>query len=203
MSSDSQYLVTASDRMTLLQGPLGAVLMLSGNQTAGRLSVLEHPLAPRALGSPVHTHRNEDEYSVVLEGVVGAQIAEQVIEAGPGAVLVKPRGVPHAFWNPSDQPARLLELISPAGFEQYFTGLADILSGPGAPDAGQLAALADRYGLDLDLASIPRLAAAYGLRIALPERMPLERTRRWLMMSKAHRAWSPAWFRTSSPSSAP
>lgn len=91
--------------------------MLSGNQTAGQLSVLEHPLAPRALGSPVHTHRNEDEYCVVLEGVVGAQIAEQVIEAGPGAVLVKPRGVPHAFWDPSDQPARLLEIISPAGFE--------------------------------------------------------------------------------------
>lgn len=171
MSGDSQYLITPPDRMTLLQGPLGAVLMLNGNQTAGRLSVLEHPLAPRALGSPVHTHRDEDEYSVVLEGVVGAQIAEQVIEAGPGAVLVKPRGVPHAFWNPTDQPARLLEIISPAGFEQYFTGLADILSGPGTPDTGQLAALASRYGLEVDLASIPRLAAAYGLRVALPERI--------------------------------
>ena len=167
MSSDSQYLVTPSDRMTLLQGPLGAVLMLSGNETAGQLSVLEHPLAPRVLGSPVHTHRNEDEYSVVLEGVVGAQIAEQVIEAGPGAVLVKPRGVPHAFWNPSDQPARLLKIISPAGFEHYFTGLSDILSGSGTPDTGRLAALADRYGLDLDLESIPRLAATYGLRVAL------------------------------------
>jgi quercetin dioxygenase-like cupin family protein len=166
MSSDSQYLVSPSDRMMLLQGPLGAVLMLSGSQTAGRLSVLEHPLAPRALGSPIHTHRNEDEYSVVLEGVVAAQVAGQVIEAGPGAVLVKPRGVPHAFWNPGDQPARLLEIISPAGFEHYFTGLADILSGPGAPDTGQLAALADRYGLEVDLASIPQLAAAYGLRVA-------------------------------------
>lgn len=169
MSGDSPYLITPSDRMTLLQGPLGAVLMLSGDQTAGRLSVLEHPLAPRALGSPIHTHRDEDEYSVVLDGVVGAQIAGQVLEAGPGAVLVKPRGVPHAFWNPSDQPARLLEIISPAGFEQYFTGLADILSAPGLPDTGQLAALADRYGLDVDLASIPRLAAAHGLRVALPD----------------------------------
>ena len=103
---------------------------------------------------------------MVLEGVVGAQIAEQVIQAGPGTVLVKPRGVPHAFWNPTDQPARLLEVISPAGFEQYFAGLADILSSPQPPDAGQLAALADRYGLELDLASIPRLAAAYGLKLA-------------------------------------
>ena len=150
----------------LLEGPLGALLMLGGDRTAGRLSLLEHPLAPRALGSPLHTHRDEDEYSVVLEGIVGAQIGPQVIEAGPGAVLVKPRGVPHAFWNPSDQPARLLEIISPAGFEQYFAGLADILSVPGPPDTGQLAALADRYGLDLDLASTPRLATAHGLKVA-------------------------------------
>jgi quercetin dioxygenase-like cupin family protein len=161
-----EYLITPADRTTLLQGPLGAVLMLGGDQTGGRLSVLEHPLAPRALGSPVHTHRDEDEYSVVLEGTVGAQIGEQVVEAGPGAVLVKPRGVPHAFWNASDQRARLLEIISPAGFEQYFSGLAEIFSAPGIPDTGRLAALADRYGLDLDPASIPRLAAAHGLRLA-------------------------------------
>lgn len=163
MSSDSQYVVTGADRTTLLEGPLGAVLMLGGDRTEGRLSLVEHPLAPRALGSPIHTHRDEDEYSVVLTGVVGAQIGDQVIEAGPGTVIVKPRGVPHAFWNPADQPARLLEIISPAGFEQYFAGLADILSGPEPPDAGRLAELADSYGIDLDLASIPRLAAAHGL----------------------------------------
>ena len=159
------YLVTPSDRTTLLQGPLSAILMLGGDQTGGRLSVLEHPLAPRALGSPVHTHRNEDEYSVVLEGVVGAQIGDQVVEVGPGAVLVKPRGVPHAFWNPSDEPARLLEIISPARFEHYFEGLAEIFSAPGPPDTGRLAGLIDRYGLDLDRASISQLAAAHGLRI--------------------------------------
>jgi hypothetical protein len=68
MPSDSQYVVTVPDRTALLQGPLGAVLMLSGDRTGGQLSLVELPLAPRALGSPVHTHRDEDEYSVVLEG---------------------------------------------------------------------------------------------------------------------------------------
>jgi hypothetical protein len=66
---------------------------------------------------------------------------------------------------------RLLEIISLAGFERYFTGLADILPGPRTPDTGQLAALADLYGLDHDFASIPRLAAACGLRVALLECM--------------------------------
>jgi quercetin dioxygenase-like cupin family protein len=165
MAGDSDYVVTTSERVTLLQGPLGAALMLGGDQTGGRLSLLEHPLAPRALGSPLHTHRDEDEYSVVLDGVVGVQIGKQAIDATPGTVLVKPRGVPHAFWNPGDQPARLLEIISPAGFEQYFADLADIMSGPGSPDPGRLADLAGRYGLEVDLASIPRLAATYGLMI--------------------------------------
>ncbi len=86
-------------------------------------------------------------------------------------MLIKPRGVPHAFWNPGDKPARLLEIISPAGFEQYFTGLADILSAPGTPDTGQLAAVADRHGLDLDPASIPRLAEAHGLKRTPVSRM--------------------------------
>lgn len=113
MSSGTQYVVGPAGCGMLLRGPLGAELMLAAERTEGRLAVVEHPLAPRALGSPVHTHRNQDEYSVVLEGVVGAEVGGQVIEAGPGVMLVKPRGVPHAFWNPTDEPARSLEIISP------------------------------------------------------------------------------------------
>ena len=105
MTGESGHVITPADQATLLRGPLGAVLMLAGNRTGGRLSLVEHPLEPRALGSPLHTHRDEDEYSVVLEGQVGAQIGGQTVVAGPGTVLVKPRGVPHAFWNPTDQPA--------------------------------------------------------------------------------------------------
>lgn len=165
MSGDSAYVNTPSGRPILLAGPLGALLMLGGDQTGGRLSLVEHPLGPRALGSPVHTHRNEDEYSVVLEGQVGVQIGEQTVEAGPGTVLIKPRGVPHAFWNATDRPARLLEIISPAGFEGYFAALGEMFADQSPPDPGRLAELADHYGLDLDRASIPRLAAAHGLRV--------------------------------------
>ena len=165
MPGESLYVITPADRTTLLQGPLGAILMLGGDRTAGSLSLVEHPLQPRALGSPMHTHRHEDEYSVVLEGQVGAQIGEQTVVAGPGTVLVKPRGVPHAFWNPADRPARLLEIISPAGFEGYFAGLGEIFTSQGPPDPGRRAELAERYGLDVDLASVPRLAAAHGLLI--------------------------------------
>jgi hypothetical protein len=112
----------------------------------------------------MHTHAREDEYSYVLEGRVGFQLGDEVREAGPGEVVAKPRGVPHAFWNPGDESAKLLEIISPAGFEEYFRELAPLLGGDGPPDVAALGALQTRYGLTMDFSTIDSLSAAHGLR---------------------------------------
>ena len=72
---------------------------------------------------------------------MGAQIGDEVVEAGPGDLVLKPRGIPHAFWNPGDEETRVLEIISPAGFEQYFADLAPVLSVDGPPDFAALAAI--------------------------------------------------------------
>ena len=95
----STYLHDPDTRETLLDGPLGAILRLGTETSDGHFSLLEHPLAPRALGALVHTHRNEDEYSLVLEGTICVEVGGQTFEAGPGSVVAKPRGVPHAFSN--------------------------------------------------------------------------------------------------------
>jgi len=162
----SDFLLT--ERRTLLEGPLGAVLLLPSGVTNGQVAVVEHPLAPRALGALVHTHRNEDEFSLVLEGRIGVEIGGETLEAGPGDVVVKPRGIPHAFWNPTGEPARVLELIVPGGFEAYFAELAAIFSRPGPPDLAAIGAVAARYELELDPSSIPRLAETHGLDVAGP-----------------------------------
>jgi hypothetical protein len=60
---------------------------------------------------------------------------------------LKPRGIVHAFWNPGPEPARIIEIFSPAGFERYFEELAKILSAGGPPDVPRLEELANRYGL--------------------------------------------------------
>ena len=159
----ASYLRGVEARETLMAGPLGAVLLLEPQATDGRFSLVEHPLAPRALGAPVHTHRNEDEYSLVLEGTIGIEIGGEAFEATAGDFVVKPRGIPHAFWNPTDTPARLLELIVPGGFERYFAELGQSLGRPGPPDLAALGELGSRYGLELDPESIPRLAAQHGL----------------------------------------
>jgi quercetin dioxygenase-like cupin family protein len=144
---------------------LGVRFMIDGETTGGAFSLVEHPLPPRALGAPLHTHHNEDEYSYVLEGRVGVQLGPEVLEAGPGDLLVKPRGVAHAFWNAGDQPARLLELISPAGFENYFRELAPLLAAT-ERDQAAIGEIVARYQLDIDFSTIPTLAERHGLRLA-------------------------------------
>ena len=150
-------LATAS-RPVAFQGLTTRVLFATPAQ-----SLLEHELAPGALGSPLHTHSREDEVSYVLAGRLGAQVGDAVVEARAGDTLVKPRGVPHAFWNAGDNPVRFVELVTPGGFEAYFADVSPVLAADGPPDMGALAAIAGRYGLDVDPASIPALAAAHGL----------------------------------------
>jgi mannose-6-phosphate isomerase-like protein (cupin superfamily) len=141
---------------------LGVRFLIDAARSGGGFSLVEHPIAPRTLGSPVHTHSREDEYSFVLEGRVGVQLGDDVLEAGPGDLVFKPRGVPHAFWNATDEPARFLEIIAPAGFERYFAE-AEALFAPGGPDMEAFAALSERYGLDMDFESVPVLAERHGL----------------------------------------
>ena len=118
---------------------LGNRFLITSEQTDGRFALIEHTIAPRSLGSPTHTHEHEDEYSFVLEGTVGVQVGDDVLEAGPGTLVIKPRGIPHAFWNSGDEPARLLEMISPGEFASYFAEMAPLLSVEGPPDFEALA----------------------------------------------------------------
>ncbi len=141
---------------------VGVRFLLDAGRTGGGFSLVEHPIAPRTLGSPVHTHAREDEWSFVLEGRVGLLIGDDELEAGPGDLVLKPRGVPHAFWNATDEPARFLEIISPAGFEHYFAEAAAMFS-PGEPDMEAFAALCARYGLDMRFETVGDLAARHGL----------------------------------------
>jgi quercetin dioxygenase-like cupin family protein len=143
---------------------LGNRYILRGEQTGGRFALVEHTIAPRALAAPIHSHRNEDEYSYVLSGRMGALVGEEAIEAGPGELVVKPRQIPHAFWNASDEETRVLELISPAGFERYFAELAPVLAAEGGPDLEAVDVLRARYELTMDLDSIGPLVERFGLR---------------------------------------
>jgi len=141
---------------------MGVRFMVKGADSGGGFSMVEHPLGPRALAGPLHRHSREDEYRFVLDGQVGAMLGDEVVHAGPGDLIFKPRNEWHTFWNAGDTDARILEIISPAGFEQYFEELIAVFAG-GMPDPAVLTEIATRYGLEVDLASIPTLSAQHGL----------------------------------------
>ena len=143
-------------------GSIGVRFMISGAESGGGFSLVEHPMSARALGAPLHRHSREDEYSYVITGRVGALLGEDVVEGGPGDLIFKPRGQWHTFWNAGNEPARILEIISPAGFEQYFAELVE-MGGSTRATPQALMALGSRYGLEVEPKSIPMLVERFGL----------------------------------------
>ena len=141
-------------------GAIGVRFMAWAAETGGGFSLVEHPMPPRALAAPLHRHTHEDEYSYVLEGRMGADLGGAVVYAEAGDLVFKPRGQWHAFWNAGDEPCRILEIISPGGFERYFEELVDLGARPTPEGVGEIAA---RYGLEFDMASIPVLCERHGL----------------------------------------
>lgn len=160
-------LIGPRDGATGFLGSMGVRFLIDGRDSGGGFSLVEHPMSPRALGAPLHRHSREDEYSYVTEGRMGALLGDHVVEAGPGVLVFKPRNQWHTFWNAGDEPARILEIISPAGFEQYFAELI-ALGGSRAASPQALRSLGERYGLEVNPQSIPELLERFHLRLGEP-----------------------------------
>ena len=144
-------------------GSIGVRFMVDGAEADERFSLVEHPMSPRALAAPLHRHNREDEYSFVVEGRVGALLGDEVLVGEPGDLIFKPRNRWHTFRNAGDEPARILEIISPAGFEKFFEELVD-LGGVAQAEPHVLAELCGRYALDMDPESVPGLIERFDLR---------------------------------------
>ena len=141
---------------------VGVRFMAWTEETGGGFSLVEHPIPPRTLVAPLHKHSREDEYSYVIQGRMGALLGNDTLYAEVGDLVFKPREQWHTFWNPGEEPCRILEIISPGGFEHYFDEVAGKLASPDF-EPPHLAELANRYGLQADPTSIERLCAEHGL----------------------------------------
>jgi mannose-6-phosphate isomerase-like protein (cupin superfamily) len=152
-------------------GSIGVRFIVDGAEAGERFSLVEHPMPPRRLAAPLHKHSREDEYSFVIEGRMGALLGDDVVYAEVGDVVFKSRDQWHTFWNAGDEPCRILEIISPAGFEKYFEELVDVFAkGPLDPDARR--EIAARYGLESQPDSIPSLCQRFGLEFGPPKARP-------------------------------
>jgi quercetin dioxygenase-like cupin family protein len=134
-----------------------ATIKATGKETGGHYTIVE-VLEPEGEEAPLHVHHREDEGFWVLEGELTFEVGDQTIKAGPGSFVFGPKDVPHRYTVDSG-PARLLFVLSPAGFEEFIYATsepAEELTLPrppeGPPDEAemeQLAALARQYGAEL------------------------------------------------------
>ena len=143
-------------------GSIGVRFMIDAEEAGGGFSLVDHTMSPRALAAPLHRHNREDEYSYVLEGRVGALLGDDTLVGGPGDLIFKPRKQWHTFWNAGDEPARLLEIISPGGFERFFEELVD-MGGVAAAEPETLADLCARFEFEMDPDSVPGLVERFEL----------------------------------------
>jgi quercetin dioxygenase-like cupin family protein len=122
---------------------------IGADETDGVLSMLEVTIPPRTLVKP-HIHSREDEFTLVLSGKVGARLGDVTTEEiAAGSWLAKPRNVPHAMWNVTEDPARILEVVAPGGLERYFEQIAPVLMEHGPDWTKRYNALAEEYGLTI------------------------------------------------------
>jgi quercetin dioxygenase-like cupin family protein len=124
---------------------------VAGPETGGAIAVIEATLAPHSGGTPLHVNTLEDENYYVLEGTMTFRLGDCTFEAPAGSFVHIPRGVVHTHWNASDGTVRMLGLPTPAGFEAFFADFATLMmrSSAGGPARVQVAALYERYGLQV------------------------------------------------------
>jgi mannose-6-phosphate isomerase-like protein (cupin superfamily) len=133
-----------------------ATVKATGKETGGRYTLVE-VLEPEG-EQPLHVHHREDEGFWVLEGELTFEVGEETIKASAGSFLFGPKDVPHRYTVESG-PAKLLFILSPAGFEEFIyatsepakeRALPPPLEGPPSDDEmEQFGAVARQYGCEL------------------------------------------------------
>ena len=158
-------IVTGDERRALKLYDVRFHFGVAAADSAGRIAMIEVEIPPRTLVKP-HMHSKEDEFTLVLAGTIGAKLGEETREAvATGSFLVKPRGVPHALWNASEETATIVEVVTPAGLERYFEEVAPILVNQGPDWTKRFYETADRYGLTILDDWSQELQDRYGIKL--------------------------------------
>jgi quercetin dioxygenase-like cupin family protein len=130
--------------------------IITGEDTQGVYSMIETTVPPLH-EIPVHIHHREDEGFYVLEGEFSYKYGSQMItSAKKGSYTYLKKTIPHNFKNESNSQGKLLTIITPPGYENFFKELgvpitdSSSFSPPsGSPDLNKFAAVAKKYELEL------------------------------------------------------
>jgi quercetin dioxygenase-like cupin family protein len=140
----------------------GVTIKVYGEETNGAISIIEQPFEPGFL-LPPHWHEN-DVWLHIVEGVMHVRVADEIVKAPAGSWVLKPRRIPHTMWNAGPEPAHIVELYTPGGFELFFKDFGERLR-QGPIGLEELNRLGRPHGIYFFDDWIPELKAAYNLRL--------------------------------------
>ena len=162
----NKFFISPDDGVSL--PVLDMIHKVTAERFGGGLTIIEWGLPPGAM-IPPHTHSREDECNFVLRGEMTCDVGGTLIVAPAGSYVLKPRNVPHALCNTGTEPVRVMEILTPGGFERYFDEYEEIASrfASGEIDEeGRMSAraeLGERYGVTWHDERIPEARARFGI----------------------------------------
>jgi mannose-6-phosphate isomerase-like protein (cupin superfamily) len=125
---------------------ISMLIRVHGRDTNGTLSAVESHDVPGG-GPPPHIHHREDETFQILEGEYEFMVGGQTILAKPGTTLFAPRGVPHTYRYVGEVPGRLMCVITPSGFEEFFEEIG-AMSPEQQQDIPRVIEVGKKFGLE-------------------------------------------------------
>ena len=149
MTLGGGYLLPSREGHAIAAIGLGITVKTNGKSTHDAYSMFEYAVPARTSGPPPHVHTREDESFVCLAGRLDVHLGGEDFVLGHGDYLFLPRDVVHTFRNSSDEEARVLSVVSPAGLERYYQALAELPPGP--KDISVMKGIMADFGIELQL----------------------------------------------------
>jgi mannose-6-phosphate isomerase-like protein (cupin superfamily) len=143
--TESATVIRPGEGEVLNVGPSSIALKATGANTAGTMFLSDTTVAPGFPGPPPHVHDQLHDMFFVLEGSIKMRLGDEELDVGPGTFVCVPPGVVHTFSNPGDEPARLLNFNTPAGWENYMRDLAAAFDGGAPATPEEIGKIASRY----------------------------------------------------------
>lgn len=132
-------------------------IRVSASDGGDGVSIIEHRV-PQGDSPPLHIHRTEDEIFHILEGEFRVRVQDRERRAGPGDILLAPKGIPHTYRAESPEGGRFLTITARGDMERFVRSMGRPAecpelpepAGPPSPEAVQaLTTTAARYGIDI------------------------------------------------------
>lgn len=132
----------------------GDELNLAGNlvfhrakssETNGVFSAVELVSKP-GTGVSLHVHDNEDELVYVVDGEIEVTLGDRSMKATKGVMALLPRAIPHGYTNVGKTSSRVLDVILPGKFDNYFVEMHNLYL-EGEPNSEKADELARKYGI--------------------------------------------------------